>query len=146
MATLTVVVRGMTCGACVRLVQQAIVSIPGVRSARVTLETGVTVVEHDGTISPHAIRVAIERVGYTLKPGCPVRSALAALAARPLLVGPIAGVGLLALYLVVITVAQGWAHAVDQFEQDRPFVLALAAGFGLQAGLYSKLRVRHYCG
>ena len=60
--------------------------------------------------------------------------------ARPLFVGTLAGLVLLTLYLGLITLAQGWSHALEQFEADRPFVLALAIGFGTQAGLYTYLR------
>ncbi len=48
---------------------------------------------------------------------------------------------LVLLYLGTVTWAQGWAHAVELLSQDRAFVAAIAAGFGLQVGLYSYLRL-----
>jgi len=62
---------------------------------------------------------------------------------RPLAVGLSASVGLLALYLGIITIAQDWAHAVQQLAEDRWFVAAILAGFGTQAGLFMYLRGLH---
>ena len=54
----------------------------------------------------------------------------------------LAGAGFLVLlYLGIVTWAQGWAHALELLSQDRAFVAAIAAGFGLQIGLYSYLRL-----
>lgn len=59
----------------------------------------------------------------------------------PLLAG-FAGAGLLVLlYLGIVAWAQGLAHALELLSQDRAFVAAIAAGFGLQIGLYSYLRL-----
>ena len=44
---------------------------------------------------------------------------------------------LLLVYLGIITLAQGWSHALGQTFDLWYWVLALAAGFGVQAGLYS---------
>ena len=59
---------------------------------------------------------------------------------RPLLFGGLAAIGLLALYLGIITLAQGWEHATQQLADDRWFVSAIIAGFGTQVGLYTFLR------
>ena len=62
---------------------------------------------------------------------------------KPLLTGPLAALALLGLYLGLITLAQGWDHALEQFDIDLWFVLALAAGFGTQVGLFTYLRALH---
>lgn len=62
---------------------------------------------------------------------------------RPLVTGTLAVIGLLAFYLIIITLAQGWAHAIEQLRTDRWFIAAIAAGFGTQAGLYTYLRGLH---
>jgi hypothetical protein len=59
---------------------------------------------------------------------------------RPLAVGLLAGLGLFGFYLGLLTLAQGWAHALAQLTEDRWFVGALAAGFGTQVGLFIYLR------
>jgi YHS domain-containing protein len=64
----------------------------------------------------------------------------------PLMLGVVAGVGLLAgaamlgLYFGVLTLVAGWPYAVEQFADWWPYVVALAAGFGIQVGLFAYLR------
>ncbi len=45
------------------------------------------------------------------------------------------------LYLGIVTLAQDWQHALGLLAQDLVFVAAIAAGFGVQVGLYSYLRL-----
>jgi hypothetical protein len=73
----------------------------------------------------------------------PARHVRAAPLLRPLIAGTLAVIGLLAFYLSIITLAQGWAHAMDQLINDRWFIVAIAAGFGAQVGLYTYLRGLH---
>lgn len=63
--------------------------------------------------------------------------------ARPALFALLAGGGLLAFYLGVLGLAQGWGHAVRQLRADRWFIAAIVAGFGTQVGLFSYLRGGH---
>ena len=62
---------------------------------------------------------------------------------RPVAFGVLAALALLAFYLGVITLAQGWGHALQQLGDDLPFVGAIAAGFGTQVGLFGYLRGLH---
>ncbi len=64
---------------------------------------------------------------------------------RPAAFGLIASVLLLAVYFAVLALLSGWTFAATQFAEFWPFVVALAAGFGAQIGLYVRLRsvVRH---
>lgn len=62
---------------------------------------------------------------------------------HPLIFGGLAALGLLAFYLGIITLAQGWGHATQQLADDRWFVSAIIAGFGTQVGLYTYLRSMH---
>jgi hypothetical protein len=62
---------------------------------------------------------------------------------RPALYGLLSAAGLLAFYLGVITLAQDWQHALQQLGEDRWFVGAIAAGFGLQIALFTFLRALH---
>src|SRR5438876_8967995 len=65
------------------------------------------------------------------------------LLARPLAFGLLAAAALLGLYLGLITLAQGWSHALVQLAEDRFFVGAIVSGFGSQVGLFSYLRALH---
>jgi YHS domain-containing protein len=62
---------------------------------------------------------------------------------RPMLFGLLAMVGLLAFYVGIITLAQGWGHAIEQLTADRWFVGVIAAGFGAQIGRFTYLRGLH---
>jgi YHS domain-containing protein len=62
---------------------------------------------------------------------------------RPIAFGLLAVLGLLAFYLGIITLAQGWGHALEQLADDRFFIGAIGAGFGTQIGLYTYLRGLH---
>ena len=62
---------------------------------------------------------------------------------RPIAFGLLAVLGLLSFYLGIITLAQGWSHAVEQLIDDRWFIGAIAVGFGTQVALFTYLRTRH---
>ncbi|HLC29159.1 MAG TPA: hypothetical protein VJM51_00065, partial [Dehalococcoidia bacterium] len=62
---------------------------------------------------------------------------------RPLVFGLLATLALVAFYLGVITLAQGWTHALQQLAEDRWFVGAIASGFGAQVGIFAYLRDLH---
>lgn len=62
------------------------------------------------------------------------------LAVAPFVFASAAMAGLMALYLGVITWAQGWEHATRQLADDRWFIGAITLGFGAQAGLFVYLR------
>lgn len=70
-------------------------------------------------------------------------------ARRSVLTGTGAGATLLALYLAVIGIAQGPAHALEQLTVDAWFVVAITVGFGVQVALLAELRAvdrRHRAG
>ena len=58
----------------------------------------------------------------------------------PILIGTLGALALFALYLTIVTVAQGWQHAVELFKQDAWLVIPIMTGFGVQVGLYTHLR------
>jgi hypothetical protein len=59
---------------------------------------------------------------------------------RPLLFGLLGAAGLLVLYLGLVSLAQGWAHAVELLAEDAWIVGPILAGFGVQVGLYTYLK------
>ena len=54
--------------------------------------------------------------------------------------GAAAAFAILGAYFAIVSAVSGFAFAVDQFAEFRPYLLALAAGFGTQVGLYTYLR------
>ncbi len=64
MRQITIRIRGMSCGSCVRNVQHALDRLPGVRVETVTV--GSATVSYDPSVTDRAtILAAIERAGYT---------------------------------------------------------------------------------
>lgn len=59
---------------------------------------------------------------------------------RPVRAGGVGSLALLAVYFAVLILVSGWGFAWDQFRTFWYFVVALAAGFGIQIGLYIYLR------
>lgn len=62
---------------------------------------------------------------------------------RPVVAGILGAAALLALYLGLIALAQGWSHATQQLALDRWYVGAIMLGFGTQVGLFTWLRALH---
>lgn len=54
--------------------------------------------------------------------------------------GVLAAASLLALYAITMTLLSGWAAAVEQFTSLWYLMVPLSTGFGIQVGLYTKLK------
>ncbi len=59
----------------------------------------------------------------------------------PIFAGVLGALFLGSVYLSIVTLAQGWNHAVELFWQDKLLVAPIIVGFGTQIGLYTFLRV-----
>ena len=67
--TITIDVAGMTCGHCVRSVQEELRALPGVTDVHVDLVTGGTsqvTITADTPISDEDVAAAIDEAGYTI--------------------------------------------------------------------------------
>ncbi|MBZ0294890.1 MAG: hypothetical protein K8L99_20175 [Anaerolineae bacterium] len=62
--------------------------------------------------------------------------------AWPLGTGLLGAMFLTALYLVIVSLAESPAHALQLFWEDRLIVLPIILGFGVQVGLYTILKKR----
>lgn len=62
---------------------------------------------------------------------------------KPLLTGLAGSLALLGVYFSLVTALSGWEFAFSQFLRYWYWIIALAAGFGIQIGLFSYLRSRH---
>lgn len=60
--TTTVSIAGMTCAHCVKAVFTSLAGVPGI--ARADVSIGKAVIEHDGSVTPEAIRDAVAVAGY----------------------------------------------------------------------------------
>ncbi len=61
-------------------------------------------------------------------------------AAKPVLYGVLASAILLGVYFAVLTLVSGWGFTLEQFGNYWYFITSLAAGFGIQIGLYQYLK------
>jgi Cu+-exporting ATPase len=59
---------------------------------------------------------------------------------KPVVAGLVAFAALFTLYLGILTAVSGWAFTLDQLATYWYYIVALAAGFGLQIGLYTRLK------
>ena len=59
---------------------------------------------------------------------------------RALVYGTIGAATMLAVYLGILTLIESWSHALSLLWEDAVFVGPLAAGFGVQLGLYTFTR------
>lgn len=71
---------------------------------------------------------------------------LAPLSLRSVGAGVVAGAALFAIYLGIISLAQGVGHAFEQLSADAGFIALIVAGFGTQMALFVELRAvdRHH--
>ena len=144
-------IRGMTCGSCVRHVQEALQGVAGVTMAQVDLVAAKAKVRFNpARASVEALRQAVAQAGYEASEtpsvteiGGPVggTSDTTKRSLRlPVVVGLMGAVMLVGLYLGILTVAQSWSHALELFASDWYFLLAIVTGFGVQVGLFTYLR------
>ena len=85
-------------------------------------------------------------MSWTRSSGAPARTLLSI--PRPVLraiVAAVAGAaGLIALYLLSVGLgSRSWAHALTLLLTDRYYVAAVVAGFGIQIGLFTYVRMLH---
>lgn len=145
---LTLPIRGMTCMGCVASVQLALSGLSGVREAEVDLLTKQAHVTYNpAQVGPDQMAEAVAKAGYSVewqRPAIPPVSAgqpeTASPWRRPIFFGLLGMAGLLALYLGLVSLAEGWSHAVELLIEDVWLVGPILAGFGVQVGLYTYLK------
>ncbi|MFQ6056389.1 MAG: hypothetical protein ACE5J3_10465, partial [Methanosarcinales archaeon] len=59
---------------------------------------------------------------------------------KHIVIGIIAGLILLAIYFTILSIANSFSHATEQFIEMWYWISALVIGFGIQVGLYSYIR------
>jgi hypothetical protein len=59
---------------------------------------------------------------------------------KPVFYSLIAGTALLSIYFLILTIANSFTHAIEQFQEIWYWILLLVAGFGVQIGLFTYMR------
>lgn len=76
MTSLTLHVAGMHCPNCETFLERRLAEVPGVASARASLRGGTVTVEHDGSVTPDALRAVLTGEDYTLHADKPAKAGL----------------------------------------------------------------------
>ena len=126
-------IAGMTCAACVRRVEKALTTVPGVTSATVNLATERATVEGEG-FAPEALAKSLEERGYRLvmqgrdvPPGQEIRGALYRVVAAWLLTLPLMAGMVPGLHLHLPWPLQALLSAAAAFGAGWPFLRRAAA-------------------
>ncbi len=151
--TVSFFVNGMTCMSCARKIEAALAECPGVGSTVANLaEQKATVSFNPAKTSLDHLKTVVETAGYSIVENQPANleetTNLQRLLSKqvfsphPYLIGAAAAIAVVGFYLGLITLVSDWYNARMQFEEYRWWILALAAGLGVQATLYAFLRIR----
>jgi copper chaperone CopZ len=133
---------------CAASVQLALSDLPGIHDVTVDLGAGQAHLIYDPTqVAPEQMANAVAETGYEVgeaTPSVPRRPLIQGQAlrtwGRPILFSLLGTTGLLILYLGLVSLAQGWEHAVELLAEDAWIVGPILAGFGVQVGLYTYLK------
>ena len=140
-------VRGMTCASCVGRIESALLDAPEVAAASADLPTASVLIRtrNGRAANLEALNAAVANAGYKLvaSPDSAEGSAVPGGLRKPVLFAGLAATALLGLYLGLVTLAQGWTHALQLLAQDAAFVGPIVLGFGMQIGLFVYLRRVH---
>jgi cation transport ATPase len=150
---ITFFVEGMTCAACARKIESALLNFPGVTFAAVNLsEQKATVHFNPHETNPDNLNNAITAVGYSVSEKTAnstnvideSRGLLSkqTFDVKPYLFGVTAAVGVIAFYLGLLTIVSDWYNAASQFAQYWGWIIALALGLGIQSTLFSYIKVQ----
>ncbi len=59
---------------------------------------------------------------------------------QPVIWAMIAGLSLLSLYFLILTIANSFTHSIEQFKEMWRWITVLVLGFSIQAGLFTYIR------
>lgn len=146
-------ISGMTCIGCAANVQLALMDLPGIETVEVNLkDKRADITYNPAQVDQQQMAAAVVQAGYSV-PGTepaespaesPARATQSADAKPPW--GRIVGFGLLGmvglalLYLGLVSLAEGWQHAVELLLEDAWIVGPIIGAFGVQVALFTWLK------
>ncbi len=162
-ADVTFSVEGMSCKSCENKVIASVSKLLGVKDVFANFTEGRVSVRFEvNKIGLSRIQKAVEAVGYYVAVDYYVAQNDASHDEQirdpqdrhfsriskvlPYLIGTTAGLGVVGFYLGFLTLTSDWYSARMEFGEYRWWILALAVGLGVQATLYSQLRIRRQSG
>jgi len=138
---------------CVNRIENTLKNESGVYQVSVNLSNQIaSVIYSPDKLTPEDLSKAIEATGYRVveineDPEL-IADKIQADASRgnigpyPYLIGSAAAIGVVAFYLGLLTLVSDWYNAKAQFNDYRWWIIALSIGLGVQATLFSGLKVR----
>ncbi|MBL8709319.1 MAG: cadmium-translocating P-type ATPase [Rhodospirillaceae bacterium] len=136
--SLTLMVDGLSCGACVWLIEQSLLRQPGVVSARVSLSTRrLNLVWQAGMADPAQLAGLVQRLGYRLLPCDPARLASAEEKQARELLRCLAVAGFAAGNIMLLSVSVWSGHAADMAAGTRDLLHWISGLIALPAIAYA---------
>ena len=148
--TATFHIEGMTCLSCARKIEEALSGHAGVKKTQVNFGRREAIINYNQEeVSLDDLRAAVQAIGYRLIPK--EANDLEEIRARSkrwiglksYLFGTAAAIGVVGFYLGLLTLTSDWYNARVEFRQYGAWILALAAGLGVQVTLFSFYRAWH---
>lgn len=143
-------IKGMSCPACARKIEEALLGCSGVIKADVDFgRREVSVVFNSIDVHPDELKAAVKTIGYNLlddRTDGPKKSTDRSVRLNrlsPYLIGVAAALGVVGFYLGLLTLTSGWDNARFEFTEYKFWILALSVGLGVQATLFSLYRRWH---
>jgi copper chaperone CopZ len=143
-------IRGMSCQSCVGRIEEALSECPGVIKAVVDFPHREAGIRFDpAKVNLDVLKTVIEKAGYRVlenraesieeeEYGSSFLSRL-----RPYLIGAAASLAVVGFYLGLLTLTSDWHNARSEFGEYGLWILALAAGLGVQVTLFLLFRAWH---
>ena len=148
---ITFFIKSMTCAACARKIESALLNSSGVTFTVVDLSEHKAMVHFNPLKSDlDDLKRAINAVGYSVlendanttkvtneSQGLLLKQTFNM---RPYLFGVMASAGIIGFYLGLLTLVSDWYNATSQFTQYWGWIIALATGLGVQATLFTYIK------
>lgn len=146
-------VSGMHCQSCVGRVEKALINLAGVSKASVDLSKHQATIHYDSAkVNSMDLKKVIESQGYTVLESAPdVTELNQNCCGQPMkwsskpytyLIGSLAMVAIVGIYLGMNTLTADWYFAKMQFSEYRWWIIALAIGLGIQVTLFTRFRAQ----
>ena len=148
---ITLFVEGMTCAACVRKIESALLNCSGVTFAAVNLSEQIAAVHFNPhEANPDDLKRAINAAGYSVMESGASSTKVTyesqgvllkqTFNVKPYIFGVMATAGVIGFYLGLLTIVSDWFNAKSQLSQYLGWIIALALGLGIQATLFSYIK------
>ena len=148
--TLILAINGMSCRSCVDKVHRALTAVRGVADAVVDLSSQQATIRYDPvSVNIEDLKAALMSAGYTIAENDPEESKPVSECCeqpvdlanpRAYLLGVLASLAIVGIYLGMNTLTSDWYFARVQFSEYRWWIVSLAMGLGIQVALFTLFR------